>query len=636
MPKKIFPSFIIRFLPVMAILYLFAGLTLSEENISQPEILWRPEGILVNDTPGGSAQKNPKVISSGTSYIAVWEDGRSGFFNIYAQKIGEGADLEWGKDALAVCQAPMNQSLPEIVSDGEDGAIVIWEDYRSGHADIYAQKISGLGTVEWKKDGIPICEAPNAQLRPLAISDGYGGAIITWYDYRGELAEDIYAQRIDNTGRVLWQKDGVPISAEKGTQWYPGIAPDGTGGAVIVWTDFRSGSTSDVYAQRISSSGKIMWEKDGIPVASIAENQLNPDIAYAGAGEVIIAWEDYRAGNFDIYSQKIKITSETVWQKNGIQVGSSVFNEEEPHIVADQAGGAIVVWKERRINGSNILSQKIDKDGLASWGETPKMICKEDGQKSRISISPADRGGALISWEDTRAGNSDIYIQKLSSTGITLWKVGGSPVARISDDQENPQILASGQNGAFVVWQDKRYGNYDIYAQKLESDSSESWIPNGIIVNASIGSVAQKGPVLGRDGDGNYIITWEDGRSGYTDIYAQKLDESGKLLFEQNGVPVCTAEGAQRNPRMLIDGADIFIVWEDFRSSYPQIYIQKLDQDGRPLFESNGLPVSRIELSQVNPQLISDGKKGAIVIFEEQSLRKGSTHPENCSGEKAA
>ena len=38
---------------------------------------------------------------------------------------------------------------PQLVSDGGGGAIIMWMDWRSGNADIYAQRVNGGGTVLW-------------------------------------------------------------------------------------------------------------------------------------------------------------------------------------------------------------------------------------------------------------------------------------------------------------------------------------------------------------------------------------------------------------------------------------------------------------------------------------------------------
>ena len=51
----------------------------------------------------------------------------------------------------------------------------------------------------------PICTATDDQRYTEIVSDGSGGAFITWRDSRnGVLNDDIYARRVNSSGNVLW------------------------------------------------------------------------------------------------------------------------------------------------------------------------------------------------------------------------------------------------------------------------------------------------------------------------------------------------------------------------------------------------------------------------------------------------
>src|SRR5258707_986624 len=92
---------------------------------------------------------------------------------------------------------------PTIVSDGAGGAIVTWTDYRN--YDIYAQRVNATGAPQWGTDGVALCVAVNVQIRPTIASDGSGGAIVTWEDERRTYpAVDIYAQRVNGAGVSQW------------------------------------------------------------------------------------------------------------------------------------------------------------------------------------------------------------------------------------------------------------------------------------------------------------------------------------------------------------------------------------------------------------------------------------------------
>jgi Fe-S cluster biogenesis protein NfuA len=152
---------------------------------------------------------------------------------------------------VEICTATSDQSLPQICSDGGGGAIITWKDYRGADADIYAQLISSSGVIQWMVDGVAICTESSNQYDPQICSDGGGGAIITWRDYRGADA-DIYTQRVNSNGVVQWTANGVVICTASNNQGEPQICSDGGGGAIITWKDYRS-SNYDIYAQRIKN-----------------------------------------------------------------------------------------------------------------------------------------------------------------------------------------------------------------------------------------------------------------------------------------------------------------------------------------------------------------------------------------------
>jgi hypothetical protein len=62
--------------------------------------------------------------------------------------------------------SPNWQQNPVIVADGSGGAILAWEDNRSGNYDIYAQHVlaSGEPDAAWPVDGLPVCTAANWQV----------------------------------------------------------------------------------------------------------------------------------------------------------------------------------------------------------------------------------------------------------------------------------------------------------------------------------------------------------------------------------------------------------------------------------------------------------------------------------------
>ncbi len=86
----------------------------------------------------------------------------------------------WVADGNPVCTIAGRQANPCIVTDEAGGAIIVWEDGRGGDGDIYAQRIDPYGRVVWNRAAVAVCIEPDWQLRPRMVPDGAGGAIIAW------------------------------------------------------------------------------------------------------------------------------------------------------------------------------------------------------------------------------------------------------------------------------------------------------------------------------------------------------------------------------------------------------------------------------------------------------------------------
>lgn len=138
--------------------------------------------------------------------------------------------------------------------------------------------LASSGFAQWSIDPFvnnAISSEADEQTYPTIASDGAGGAIITWIDGRSG-DDDIYAQRIDAAGVVQWTAGGVVISTAAYQQRFPTIVSDGAGGAIITWQDLRSGTNWDIYAQRVNSAGAVQWTAGGVAISTAARRCLRP------------------------------------------------------------------------------------------------------------------------------------------------------------------------------------------------------------------------------------------------------------------------------------------------------------------------------------------------------------------------
>ena len=202
-------------------------------------------------------------------------------FNIYAQRQGPSGAIVWVVDGVVMNNnVGYEQTDPKIVSDGMGGAILSWTDYRTGTtADIYAQRVNSTGAVQWTATGVIICTASGDQIKSQLVSDGNNGAYITWEDHRNAGNSDVYAQRIASNAAINWAATGYVICSVANDQLVPVIVSNGNLGAIVVWQDYRSGNNFDIYEVGFNTSGIIAIENNGSVTPDefgLSQNYPNP------------------------------------------------------------------------------------------------------------------------------------------------------------------------------------------------------------------------------------------------------------------------------------------------------------------------------------------------------------------------
>jgi Concanavalin A-like lectin/glucanases superfamily len=405
-------------------------------------VKWTPNGVPISAAI--LDQNRPSIASDGAggAYI-TWQDHRNGINNsdIYAQHVDAAGVSLWTLNGIPVAAAPGRQQSPIVINDGVGGALITWDDSRNGQADIYAQRIDATGSIHpgWIPNGVKLSNGPEHDLLPVLVSDGAGGAIVAWVSSQFFPFNRIRAQHIAGNGAVLWSPAGVPLTTLFNVdQVMPTIAGDGAGGAVVVWIDLREGVDYRVIAQRIDPAGAVQWGSDGLMLANVPGfSQFHPAVVSDGTGGAIVVWSDDRGAGlgYDIYAQRVSPAGALLWSTGGAVVSAAAGDQQRPSLVSDGAGGAIVTWEDGRSTLSpiwDIYAQRIDESGAAAWAtnglalataaSTQEFRDSYDAQY-RPAIVRGDNGCVIITWADFRNGiDGDVYAQLVNGAGT----LGGS------------------------------------------------------------------------------------------------------------------------------------------------------------------------------------------------------------------
>lgn len=449
------------------------------------------------------------------------------------------AAAQWRKDGMRVCAAEGSQYEPQIVTDGGNGVIIAWSDERFEFwGGIYAQRIDAAGTPCWTVDGA-LAGLTGCDRDVRAISDGAGGIILTWTGEASWSTGDIYVQRLDGAGFGLWGDSGSALCQESGRQFESQLVSDGAGGAIVTWMDTRN-DQDDIYAQRIAADGTKMWADGGVAVCVDTFYQSPPFITDDGAGGAIIAWSDNRNLDADVYAQHLDASGAALWAGNGIPVVTKIGNQDnELALVSDLAGGAIIAWYtyedpvpplppvvSTSDTPNRVTVQRISATGVRLWGQDGIDVSATGGDQDDCAMAADGDGGAVVVWVDRRTGEDDIRAQRFDMAGTAAWATDGVLVCGAEGVQADPQVAVNSVGGAFVVWTDRRvdYNTSDVYAQSLDPSGGAKWNIDGAPLSTASGS-QDRGQVLAGPVGGVYF-TWTEVTEP-RDIYALRMDAAG-------------------------------------------------------------------------------------------------------------
>ena len=224
---------------------------------------------------------------------------------------------------------------------------------------------------------------------PQIVGDGTGSFIVAWDTGSSGFDNDVYVQKLDSEGNPLWGKEGINVcenedsgsNALYNVQSNPQIVADGTGGAIVTWHDRSRIGNGEVFAQKISADGEILWQENGVWVWDIPEDYpytagiLDSDIISGEDGSAIIVWTgyEYLVKNTIVYAQKINQDGELLWLNDTVYNNPAILSQGYSNIVGDGSGGVIIVSRAGEdsslSNTHSIYAQHIDSQGNLLWGE---------------------------------------------------------------------------------------------------------------------------------------------------------------------------------------------------------------------------------------------------------------------------
>lgn len=419
------------------------------------------------------------------------------------------ADAVWTYDVatdVGVCNAPGGQDNSSAVPDGTGGVIVSWEDGRTGAVGIYAQRLDANGVPLWTANGVRLSTV--AGLWSDAAPDGAGGAFVSWI--HGGL---VRVQRLDANGVPQWTADGAPANASPGDQRITSVVADGTGGAFVVWQDYRSGWTYHVYAQHYDAAGNRLWG-NGALASAATDWSIAPQADLTPAGNLLVA---FHTGNLEA-SCLSAVDGSSVWPLKAVVAADTVGTSAYWKMVSDGAGGVTLAYLK---NSDRVYAGRIDSTGTRAWPTDMPVGTLASAFPIELRESPLH--GAYVCWRDTRNGLSGtVAVQHLDGAGSPVWPANGVAVSGAWAAYTGHGFCSDGAGGLLVEWP----GPAGLRAQRVDASGALLWPAGGVLVVGAQGTSVRTRVVSDGAGGAIAAYTWFP-NLGHGDIRAERVSGSG-------------------------------------------------------------------------------------------------------------
>ncbi|MCX6043638.1 MAG: hypothetical protein NT075_00885 [Chloroflexi bacterium] len=201
--------------------------------------------------------------------------------------------------------------------------------------------------------------------------------------------------------------------------------------------------------------------------------------------------------------------------------------------------------------------------------------------------------------------------------------------------QQTTSVAKGPNQELYVVWQDLRNDDGDIYAQRVDATGQRLWAAD-LRVNSDSGQTTQSAPTATTDALGNLIVAWADQRNGHHEIYGQRIDPTGHAQWLADvRFHVDTSNADHDQPALAFTGSVLVVTWHDNRSGNYNIYAQQLRVDDGSSLWPNDRQVNSDpnNAAQINPAISSDGNGGAVIVWLDQRIGNGDIYAQHLTAQ---
>lgn len=291
--------------------------------------------------------------------------------------------------------------------------------------------------------------------------------------------------------------------------------------------------------------------------------------------------------------------------------------DQSNQILTNLVGGSfIVAWSIDNSYGHDIYAQGVDRNGEVLWKINGVEVCALNSNNVPSAVILDTTGGAFIYWSDTRAGVSDIYMQRLNKYGLPRFVKNGIPVFDSAAHRDYLSAIPDGAGGTMMIWQEYTRTLRTIRAQHLNADGRVLWARSTVV---AVRDVLSQAAVTGMvdDGSGGLIVCWSEAvPNRYHKFYAQRIDSIGRIRWDSSSIAVSnldvgivgSTDAFQLVEMAMDETSGAYFAFQEVRKGRRTIFLQHVDSSGTIALGNYGKLISDTNALCTLTDVVANGR----------------------------
>jgi Secretion system C-terminal sorting domain len=387
--------------------------------------LWGANGIGLSGV--GDFQANPVTVqTSDGNYVFAWIVATD-TQKIGLQKISVSGQKMWGTSPVIYASGTdENYTDPEIVASDNGSIVMIHQGYTgpffAAVVHLYAQKFDTNGNILWGSGGVSIQNLGTIPFYdvPEVISDGNNGAFVAWYDDRDNNSLfSSFAQHVTSSGTITFPANGSEVSTSSSTHHLdPTLAySPSTNELFEFWMEETPLQDQyAVYGQKFDASGTRQWSSTGMSFMSMSPNAMFGPYAESNDTSVYVFYLEGNASgiNDNVKGFMVNSSGSFTWNPNIVLMSNPTAQKLHSVTTISDDHIAKIAWEDTRNDGGGIYAQNINTDGTLGNTVTPVEL---------TSFSAASNGSNVnLRWSTaTETNNKGFEVERKNKKINSNW-----------------------------------------------------------------------------------------------------------------------------------------------------------------------------------------------------------------------